>query len=176
MSDITVYFAQHGLAVDKTIDPARPLSDIGIEQSTSVAQALYDYTLRDNAVPVTHIFHSGKLRAAQTAEIFASVLQHDSLQQVSISAVDYLSPNGDVKQTAKQLVVKNALYVGHLPHLEKLTDYLICGVESSDEKIRSNTRSNVIKFSNSAVACLQLSGKTAQLHWYLTPELTATKS
>lgn len=170
MSDITVYFAQHGLAVDKSDDPARPLSDTGVEQTSNIARVL-----RDNTIPVSHIYHSGKLRAAQTAEIFASVLQLESTSE-STTAVNYLSPNDDVIQTAQQLVVNNALYVGHLPHLENLLDYLICGVEGSDEKTSRKMRFNVIKFSNSAVACLQISGKAATLRWFLTTDLAASKS
>ena len=166
MSDITVYFSQHGLAVGKADDPARPLSDTGKEQTNQIAHVLHN-----NAIPVSQIFHSGKLRAAQTAEIFATVLQIDAT-----TSANYLSPNDDVKQTAQQLVVANALYVGHLPHLEKLIHYLVCGDAGSVEGSDVNDNSTVVKFSNSAVACLQISGKTATLRWFLTADLTTSKN
>lgn len=103
MSAHTLYFAQHGLAVDKTDNPDRPLSEAGIAQSKSVA-----IQLLDSGVSISAIFHSGKLRALQTAEIFASVL---NIQD--IAAAKHLSPNDDVRLLAQNLTIENALYIGH---------------------------------------------------------------
>ncbi|MDT8281326.1 MAG: phosphohistidine phosphatase SixA [Gammaproteobacteria bacterium] len=145
-----IYFAQHGLAVDKNENPERPLSETGIQQTGSVADRL-----SISSIPVSKIFHSGKQRAAQTAEIFASAL---AVSTVSIT--NHLSPNDDVTLLANNLNENNALYVGHLPHLEKLVAYLVTG----------NKNGNIIKFKNSAVACLEKNDKNYQLKWYLTPD------
>jgi phosphohistidine phosphatase len=147
----TVYFAQHGLAVDKTDDPERPLSAAGINQSNIIAKALHDST-----TPITRVFHSGRLRALQTAEIYSRAIKHSST-----SAVDGLSPGDDVTLLAQNLNINHALYVGHLPHLEKLVAYLVTG----------NEKSNIIRFQNSAVLCLEKSQNHYQLRWFLTPEL-----
>ena len=149
-----IYFAQHGLAVDKKDDPERPLSKDGIEQSKIVAKFL-----QGSETSLDRIFHSGKLRAAQTAEIFANAL-HIS----STSVIEGLSPNDDVTLLAQDLNISNALYVGHLPHLEKLVTYLITG----------NDGGSVISFRNSAVVCLEKHDTNYQLQWYLTLELLKT--
>ena len=146
-----IYFAQHGLAVEKAEDPERPLSQAGIDQSKAIAK-----TLRDSKTPTSRIFHSGKLRAQQTAEIFADVMNISA-----VSALDGLSPNDDVALVTQSLKVNNAFYVGHLPHLDKLTAFLVTGAENR----------SIIKFQNSAVVCLEKSDDFYQLQWYLTPEL-----
>ena len=146
-----VYFAQHGLAVDKAEDAKRPLSPAGIDQSISIARAM-----QNSKTPITRVFHSGKLRASQTAELFQQILNISS-----IAAIDGLSPNDEVTLLAQNLNTNHALYIGHLPHLGKLAAYLVTG----------NENSNIIKFQNSAVLCLEKSGKNYQLSWYLTAEL-----
>lgn len=151
-----VYFAQHGLALDKADDPERPLSPTGIHQSKIIAR-----TLQDAETPISSVFHSGKLRAAQTAEIFADILNISSL-----SVVEGLSASDDVTRLAQNLSINHALYVGHLPHLEKLLAYLVTG----------NENNRIIKFQNSAVACLEKDDEHYQLRWYLTPELMENQS
>ncbi|MBE9563916.1 MAG: phosphohistidine phosphatase SixA, partial [Proteobacteria bacterium] len=138
-------------ALDKAVNPERPLSKAGIEQSSAVALQIHA-----SDITVSQIFHSGKLRARQTAEIFA-----EHLSVTSVTAIDKLSPNDDVTLIAQNLQTNDALYVGHLPHLEKLVSYLVTG----------NANANIIKFQNSAVVCLETSENHYQLRWYLTPEL-----
>ena len=145
-----VYFSQHGLAIDKTENPQRPLSPAGVKQTQSVAKQLLA-----SGIPVSRIFHSGKLRATQTAEIFASNL---NIAQISTHA--HLSPDDDVSLFADTLE-NHALYVGHLPHLEKLVSYLVSG----------ETAPCILKFQNSAVLCLEKTGLQYFIHWYLTPDL-----
>jgi phosphohistidine phosphatase len=147
----TVYFAQHGLAVDKTENPDRPLSRNGITQTEAVAKAL-----QVAKTPIKHIFHSGKLRATQTAEIFAQALNINS-----ISSIDGLAPNDEVSLLAQNMNTNDSLYVGHLPHLEKMVAYLV--TETTDMTI--------VKFQNSAVACLKKNDTRYHLQWYLPPEL-----
>ena len=151
MTTNRLYFAQHCLAVDKSENPDRPLSETGIKQTEAIAKHL-----SIAGITVNHIFHSGKLRASQTAEIFAGTIKLSST-----SAVDGLSPNDDVTLLAQNLNINHALYVGHLPHLEKLVAYLVSG----------NENGNIIKFQNSAVACLEKNKNHYLLKWYLTPEL-----
>lgn len=149
-----IYFAQHGLAVDKKDDPERPLSKDGIEQSKIVAKFL-----QGSETSLDSIFHSGKLRAAQTAEIFATALDISST-----SVIEGLSPNDDVTLLAQDLNISNALYVGHLPHLEKLVTHLITG----------NDGDSVLSFRNSSVVCLEKHDANYQLQWYLTPDILKT--
>jgi phosphohistidine phosphatase len=150
-----IYLAQHGLALDKKIDPERPLSEQGIAQTRTVAEQLQQANIN-----VTRIFHSGKLRARQTAEIFASVLAVDVLASTA-----GFSPNDDVKQTVSRLTFDDALYIGHLPHLDKLVSLLVSGDEASD----------VLMFQNSAVVCLEkdTSKDNYSIRWYLSDNLVS---
>lgn len=151
MSTTRVYFMQHGLAVDKADDPERPLSQAGIHQTKTIAKIL-----QDSETPIARVFHSGKLRAAQTAEIVA-----EHLSATSVTAIDNLSPNGDVRHITQNLQTDGALYVGHLPHLEKLVSYLITG----------KTELNIIRFQNSAIICLKKHENSYLIQWYLTANI-----
>jgi phosphohistidine phosphatase len=146
-----LYFAQHGLALDETENPERPLSEAGIKQTIAVARHL-----RSSRAAISQIFHSGKLRALQTAEIFAT-----TLNLKAVSKLEHISPNDDIHLIEQQLCINNALYIGHLPHLGDLVSYLVT----------SNKKPNIISFQNSAVVCLEKTGNSYYLRWYLTPEL-----
>jgi phosphohistidine phosphatase len=147
-----LYFVQHGLAASKTDNPERPLSEDGIKQTQNIAKQL----LTSN-MSISSIFHSGKLRAQQTADIIASILNIKT-----VTATDYLSPNDDITLIKQHLNADNALYVGHLPHLEKLISCLVTGKESPV----------VIKLQNSAIVCLEKNNSLYHILWYLTPQLT----
>lgn len=147
---------QHGLAVSKTENPERPLSEEGIKQTRLMAGQLLN-----SKVAVSAIFHSGKLRARQTADIFAAVLNIKQL-----AAADYLSPNVDAALTTRQLTVEQALHVGHLPHLEKLVSTLVTGKDVP----------TVMKFQNSAVVCLEKNSGSYHISWYITPQLASGES
>ncbi len=147
-----IYFAQHGLALDKADDPERPLSAAGVAQTGAIARIL-----QDSKTPLAHIFHSGKLRAKQTAEVFAGALKTSSP-----SAIEGLSPNDDVTLLAQNLTLDQALYIGHLPHLEKLVASLLCGDDNA----------TIVRFQNSGVLCLEKEDNQYHIKWLLTPELT----
>jgi len=157
MTNNQIYFAQHGLAVSKADNPDRPLSEAGIRQTEAIARQL-----RHSATPVAQIIHSGKLRALQTAQIFAT-----ELNLPTVATSEFLSPNDDVTLLARYLqtdaAINNTLYIGHLPHLEKLVSFLITG---KDEP-------SIIHYQNSGVVCLQKSESLYQLRWYVTPETLA---
>ncbi|HEB82450.1 MAG TPA: phosphohistidine phosphatase SixA [Gammaproteobacteria bacterium] len=162
MTANTFYLVQHGRAVDKQENPERPLSIAGKQETQTIAEYLKKLRL-----PVSAVFHSGKLRAQQTAEIFAAAFS------VETSTLPGLAPNDPVGSLIPRLNIENALYIGHLPQLQKLTDYLLAGSEEA----------GIIHFQNSAVICLkqQAQAKTGhpsntlavhyQLAWYLPPTL-----
>jgi phosphohistidine phosphatase len=158
MTTHQIYFAQHGLAVNKAENPDRPLSEAGIKQTEAIAKYL-----QRSAIPVAQISHSGKLRALQTAQIFAA-----ELNITAVSAIDHLSPNDAVTLLAQNLQTdvstNKTLYIGHLPHLEKLVSFLVTGKENP----------GILQFQNSAVVCLEKKETLYQLQWYLTPDLVAS--
>ena len=146
-----LYFAQHGIAVSKDDDPERPLSKDGIRQTNAIAKQL-----RQLDTPISAIFHSGKLRAQQTADIFSSILN-----PASMSELKDLSPNSDLSLINQSFTINNALYIGHLPNLEKIVSSLVTG----------DAEPNIIKFQNSAVVGLEKSDSHFQINCYLTPQL-----
>lgn len=134
-----VYFVQHGEALDEKADPKRPLSEKGRRYTESVARALSV----SGMIHADKIWHSGKLRAAQTAEIFAIALgmQGRAAELTGIAPMDSPSACIETLKTEKN----NVMIVGHLPHLEKTVSELLCGAGSRDKAL----------FNNSGVICLE---------------------
>jgi Histidine phosphatase superfamily (branch 1) len=64
-----LYLMQHGAALAKDVDPARPLSEQGEQDVRRIAAFL-----ARAGVGVGRIWHSGKRRAEQTAELLAAAL------------------------------------------------------------------------------------------------------
>jgi phosphohistidine phosphatase len=104
-----IYLVRHGDAVPAEVDPARPLSDKGRAEVEATAREL----LAEGA-QVSEIWHSGKLRARQTAEIIARVLG----VKVVIEKKG-LKPDDDPAPIAELIrkTDKNILIAGHLPFI-----------------------------------------------------------
>ncbi len=147
-----IYLLQHGKASAKSIDPARGLSAEGIKEINRIAEQAQGYGIK-----ISSIVHSGKLRARQTAELYAAALQVKSVQ-----AIHGIQPNDDVAEflQAGQLADKLML-VGHLPFMEKLASALVNG----DEKHK------VIQFQNAGIVCVE---NELANHWYIKWTLPAS--
>ncbi|RLC73076.1 MAG: phosphohistidine phosphatase SixA, partial [Chloroflexi bacterium] len=138
-------------------DPQRPLTDRGREEVERVAQRAAEAGIR-----ISRILHSGKLRARQTAEIFARYLSPAQ----GIGEVEGLSPLDDPNM-AKNLIETSPeplMLVGHLPHLSRLASALVLG-EAGRE---------IIRFRMGGVVCLVWVGEGWQFGWALTPEVVGT--
>jgi phosphohistidine phosphatase len=148
---MTVYFVQHGKSVPKEENPDRPLSDIGAQEVAQIANRL-----KESNVKLNVIFHTEKLRAVQTAEIINNHL--NALQ--GIKETSGMNPKDDVRLFAKKIEkFEDAMYVGHLPFLEKLISFLITG---DDGKV-------VFKFQNAGVVKIQYSAEDD--YWYISGTL-----
>ena len=148
-----VYLVQHGMSKSKGEDPERPLSQEGIEASEKMA--LY---VSQQHVHVSSIYHSRKLRAFETAEIFARHLNcRDKVEENNS-----LSPNNDPAIWKERLDdgSEDIMLVGHLPHLNKLSSLFLCG--ESDREI--------VSFSNSGVLCLENNGICWVIKWMVIPQ------
>lgn len=133
-----IYLVQHGDALSKDIDPARPLSEKGRADVTAVARLL-----ARSGAGVARIVHSGKARAAQTADMLAAHLTPEAATET----IAGLAPNDPVEPVAKELAATAAdtLLVGHLPFVGKLAARLVAG----DENL------SVATFAPGTVLCLQ---------------------
>ena len=150
-----IYLMQHGKPVPKEEDPDRPLSKEGRADVEKVADFL-----QKGATKVDEIFHSGKTRARQTAEIMASRLNPGKEPQVKQG----LAPLDDVNEAARLIkeVGKDLLIAGHLPHLGKLASLLVTHSESFP----------VISFQQGGVACLvENEEESWSVAWMLVPEI-----
>jgi phosphohistidine phosphatase len=117
---VKIYVVRHGEAVEKHVDPKRPLSERGRSEIREVAAFLEEAGVR-----VDRVVHSGKARAAETAEILgASVLPDGSPE-----AADGLSPNDPVDDVVERMVRRSqdSMMVGHLPFVGKFVEALTRG-------------------------------------------------
>ncbi len=120
-----LYLVQHGEAAPKQADPERPLTPQG---RTDVA-GLADF-LRTRGVTAARVVHSGKLRAAQTAEILAAALAPG----VTPEAESGLDPKDPVGPFAARLAGRreDAIVVGHLPFMARCVALLAAGTEDAE--------------------------------------------
>ena len=150
-----LYLIQHGEAKPEAEDPERSLTARGEKEVMAVSKVAGGLQIRPSK-----IYHSGKLRARQTAEIIASALKISDLVQPATG----LNPNDDIHLWAERISKEkeDLMLVGHLPFLEKLTSLLLCG----DENAR------LVLFRYGAIVCLdQKEDKGWAVRWILTPEM-----
>jgi len=148
-----LYIFRHGDAKPKNEDPERGLSDRGREE----VKAICDVFSKTNPL-IEAIWHSGKTRAEQTAGLLAaSLIIVDRVHSRSgLNPNDPLPPLlGELERQETNLVI-----VGHLPQLGKLISVLLLGVERE-----------LLDLPSAGLVCLEGSGDSWHLNWFLTPEL-----
>ena len=102
-----IYLTQHGDALAKEVDPERPLSDQGQVDVGRVASFL-----AASGITIAQVWHSGKTRARQTAELLAARLASAAI----VEAMEGLGPkdSGDelvrvIENMSADLLVSLAL-------------------------------------------------------------------
>ena len=151
-----LYLVQHGEAKTKDQDPDRSLTDKGRDNSEKTAC----FASEQAHISVETVFHSGKTRSKETAEIMAAYL----FPPKGIIQEQDLSPNDNPKIWAGRLSQeqKDLMVVGHLPHLSKLVSLLLT----------KNDEQAPIGFKNSGIVCLQKDDNSNWLlSWLVTPEI-----
>lgn len=115
-----LYLVHHGDAVPAEVDAQRPLSTSG----RAAVERLAQEAARLGARPAV-IWHSGKLRARQTAEAYWRVCN----PLAEFSAVRGLRPDDPLEWIADVLAAeeRDVMVVGHMPHLERLRARLLKG-------------------------------------------------
>ncbi len=110
---MTLLLLHHAAAVDPRQDARRPLSAAGAAMAGRVAGELAAQGFLPEA-----IWHSGKLRAKQTAEALWLAGDH----RAEIAAVRGLQPSDPPAWMADRLVgeTRPIAVVGHMPHLPAL--------------------------------------------------------
>ncbi|MCD6239419.1 MAG: phosphohistidine phosphatase SixA [Thermotogae bacterium] len=153
---MNLYLVQHAEPKRKEEDPQRPLSEKGKADIKKIA----DFIVKHTNIRVKSIMHSGKLRARQTAEILAEYLNPPE----EIKEVKGLEPLADPSIWVNHLigVKEDMMLVGHLPHLMKLSSYLLC----------QDVNKKIVDFHMGGIVCLNKDeGGIWSVQWVLTPEI-----
>jgi phosphohistidine phosphatase len=151
---MAIYLAQHGKSASKDVDPSRGLTDQGAVEVKSVASLL-----GQGDIPISGVQHSGKLRAQQTAELYAKEINPNQ----GVRLCQGINPLDDVTVFAKQLDAEaNQLYVGHLPFMQRLVSFLVA----------DDQEASLVEFQNGGVVCLDFDGLKNSwfIKWIVVPE------
>ena len=113
-----VFLVHHGDAVGPEVDPRRPLSPAG---RVTVERLAAEAATR-GAHPAV-VWHSGKLRAKQTAESFWRACN----ALAEFSASKDLQPDDPPQRMRDRLMgeTRDVLIAGHYPHLPNLLSLLV---------------------------------------------------
>lgn len=150
-----LYLVQHGEALAKEQDPDRPLSDQGHREVQQMAAFL-----RDAGITVDRVWHSGKTRAKQTAEILA----HAVSECGAIETMSGLAPNDPVEPLALQIeeLFTPIMIVGHLPFMARLVGLLL--VKQAEPAL--------VSYQPGSIVCLQKNMEHGwQITWMVRPHL-----
>ena len=153
-----LYLVQHGEALPKDADPERSLSEQGRQDVQAMTELLDIAGIR-----VARVWHSGKRRAAQTAEILARRV----CPRCKTEAIDGIKPNDSTAEFSQDVDVwqEDTLIVGHLPFMSRLVSRLVC----------SDPECGLVDYYPGGVVCLERSGAHSwSLQWMLRPDVFAT--
>jgi len=147
-----LYIMQHGDAVPKNENTARPLSNNGLRDIRQIAAHM-----AEKDVLIQRIVHSGKLRAEQTAKIISEKLAPDVVPEV----VEGINPNDNPKKFIDDLgdIEGAVLVASHMPFVSNLCSALLSG--HLDAQFR---------FTPGAVACLDYEEGQWSLLCMMSPE------
>lgn len=150
-----LYLVQHGEALPKDVDPERPLSDRGRQDVERLAAFL-----ADRGVHVPRVWHSGKTRARQTAEVLAARVAPGIGEEERAG----LAPNDPTEAFAETLADEreDAMVVGHLPFMARLVSRLVT---------RDEDRPTVAYLPGSIVSLDRDDSGAWAIAWMLRPEL-----
>jgi phosphohistidine phosphatase len=148
-----IYLVQHGESKSEEEDPQRHLTDRGIQEVQRVARFL-----RPLELVVDTVWHSGKTRAHQTAELLAEVLRARLVQRAGLGPKDQVAATKE----ALQQIGGNLMIVGHLPFLGKLAALLVTSREENE----------IVEFQFGSVLCLECPDHVKwKVAWMITPAL-----
>ena len=151
-----LYLVRHGEAKSKEEDPARPLTENGVECMKKVAR----YAEMNLHLQLDQIRHSGKMRAQQTAAILDNYLHTTK----GITITEDLDPFADPSIWKNRLepVKTDIMLVGHLPHLSRLT-YQLLHLEIERE---------MVIFKTGTILCLENDEKGLwNIQWMISPDI-----
>jgi phosphohistidine phosphatase len=156
---VIAYLVRHGDAVAAAANPARPLSQAGREAVEQIARLA-----RERQVGVSVIYHSGILRAEETAEILAQQL----MPPAGVKAISGLLPDDDpvAGKVELEAAADPVMLVGHLPYMNRLVALLV----------RGDPEATVINLQPAAMVCCSKVAAQWKIDWHLAPGAAMTRS
>jgi phosphohistidine phosphatase len=148
---LKLYLIRHGKYIPMDVNMTCPLSQEGEDEISRLARFFSESELK-----VSHIFHSSKVRARQTAEILAAVLN-----DCQCGFHEGLEPNDPVIPIIStiQSFSEDVMLVGHLPFMDILINELLAVEE----------RLSLIDFHPGTIVCLLNENDQWKISWVLTP-------
>jgi phosphohistidine phosphatase len=117
-----LYLVHHADAVPPSVDAQRPLSGLGRAHADDLAARAASRGVKPDV-----IWHSGKLRARQTAESFWRAC-NPLAEFAAIRGMQPADPPAWIRdQVSREARV--VMLVGHMPHLPRLLTLLVTGSE-----------------------------------------------
>ncbi|HEU4345855.1 MAG TPA: phosphohistidine phosphatase SixA [Candidatus Binatia bacterium] len=146
------YLVRHGEAFSESQDSRRPLSPSGRQAVERVGRL----AAARNIQPST-IFHSGILRAQQTAEILADCFS----PSLTVQTMSGLLPEDDpfIAKAELDAARTSVVLVGHLPHMNRLGGLLLHG----------DAERRAVDFLPAMMACFSRDGRIWRILWELSP-------
>lgn len=150
-----LYLVRHAHALDAEDDAVRPLSDRGRKQVRALARFLDE----SDAFQPEDIWHSGLVRARETAQLLAGQLK----LAAPLHEMPDLRPEDDPTATVRRLkLVRRPLaIVGHEPHLSALASLLVAGA----------TEPPAFVFKKCCALALEPAGTHWMVRWHISPDL-----
>ena len=144
-----IYLAHHAEAVGPEVEPQRPLSAAGRIHAEGLAAEAAARGVKPDV-----IWHSGKLRARQTAEPFLRLCN----PLAEFAAIRGLQPTDPPGSIADLLTgeTREILLVGHMPNLPRVLTLLVTG-----------TQAPLLSFPLHGVIALEASGERWTERWRL---------
>ena len=150
-----LYLIQHGEAKEADVDPDRDLTPAGEAHALAAGRFL-----AASGVEAGCIWHSGKRRAAHTAEIIAAELGALELLEERPG----LQPGDDPAERIPEIEAlcdSGLIIVSHLPFLSRLAGQLLGG--------------GLIRFRNAGVVALSHAEGSWMVEWAVPPDLFPQK-
>jgi phosphohistidine phosphatase len=148
---MNVYLVRHGDALSANENSLRPLSQKGrqgIERTARLAL--------ERKIQVSIIYHSGILRARESAEIFGELLA----PPLGLEEHGDLLPGDDpvIIRAELEIAEYSILLVGHLPYLHRLAALLVTG----------DPERRVVDFLPATMVCCSRVNGRWKIDWVLT--------
>ena len=149
---MNLYIMRHGQAAPTAQNAEQELTRQGRTGIEKLAAHL-----DQQGVKVKHVYHSGKARARQTAEIMASELAAN----VKLQVHDHIKPDDDPQQLLQDIQAwhEDTLVVSHLPFIPSLVSRLTADAMAS----------LAIAYTPGTIICLMPENNAWQIAWVEAP-------